>query len=209
MSGGSRGGVIATIDFDFANWIQTRHWAQNYTMSVLAGKVAIVTGASRGIGRALALALAENGCHVVIAAKSTTETEGMPGTIYSVADEVEKHGVKALPFQLDVQDDARIEEMVQQTAKELGAPAILINNASALWWKPIEATPMARYDLINTINARGTFACSRACLPFMREAGWGHVVTQSPPIVLDTMAGMTAYVGENRRRGGGEKRRQT
>lgn len=159
----------------------------------VAGRVAIVTGASRGIGRALALALADQGCHVVVAAKSTEPQEGLPGTIFTVADEVESRGVKALPFQLDVQDDERIEDMVAQTTKELGPVGVLINNASALWWKSIEQTPMKRYDLINRINARGTFACTRACLPSMREAGWGHVVTQSPPIVLDKMAGMTAY----------------
>jgi NAD(P)-dependent dehydrogenase (short-subunit alcohol dehydrogenase family) len=80
-----------------------------------------------------------------------------------------------------------------QAVKELGPIGVLINNASALWWKSIEETPMKRYDLINGINTRGTFACSRAVLPSMREAGWGHIVTQSPPIVLDKMRGMTAY----------------
>lgn len=84
--------------------------------------------------------------------------------------------------------------MARTAEKELGqGPTVVINNASALWWKPIEQTPMERYDLINSINARGTFAVTRACLPYMREARWGHVITQSPPIVLDKMAGMTAY----------------
>ena len=161
--------------------------------NALVGKTAIITGASRGIGAKLAVALAKQGVNVVVAAKSTEEKEGLAGTIFSVADEVEACGVKALPFQLDVQDEARVDEMVEATVREIGPPQIMINNASALWWKPIESTPMKRYDLINSINTRGTFACTRACLPYMREAGWGHVVTQSLPILLDKMAGMTAY----------------
>jgi citronellol/citronellal dehydrogenase len=165
-------------------------------MPGLAGRVAIVTGSSRGIGRHLAIALGKAGCSVVVTAKSAVEDPSNPlmaGTIHSVAAEVEAAGGKALPFQCDVSDAERVEDMVATAAKELGPPAILINNASALWWKPIEETPAKRYDLINTINARGTFIATRACLPYMREAGWGHVVTQSPPIVLDKMAGMTAY----------------
>lgn len=159
----------------------------------LQGKVAIVTGASRGIGAALARALGAAGCSVAVTAKTVTATPGLPGTIYSVADEVEALGAKALPVQCDVRDTDQIEDMVSTVAKELGAPAILINNASALWWKPIEQTPLDRYNLIMELNARGTFATTKACLPYMREAGFGHVVTQSPPIELDRLAGMTAY----------------
>jgi NAD(P)-dependent dehydrogenase (short-subunit alcohol dehydrogenase family) len=162
---------------------------------ILKGKVAIVTGSSRGIGRALALAFAEQGCDVVVTGKSVESTAGLEGSIYTVAEEVEARGARCLPFQLDVRDEARVEEMVAATARELGAPAILVNNASALWWKPIEGTPLSRFDLIHSINARGTFACTRAVLPFMREAGWGHVVTQSPPIELDKMASMSTYAG--------------
>jgi len=159
----------------------------------VAGKTAVITGASRGIGRAIALALAKRGCNIVVAAKTVEAQPGLEGTIHSVADEVEKLGAKALPFQLDVRDAGRAEEMAKVAAAELGAPTIVINNASALWWKPIEQTPIDRFDLIHTINARGTFAVTKACLPYMREAKWGHVITQSPPIELDKMAGMTAY----------------
>lgn len=159
----------------------------------LAGRVAIVTGATRGIGRALALAFASEGADVVVTGKTVAVTPGLDGTIHSVADEVEKLGVRALPFQLDVRKDSQIEDMVATCARELGPPAIVVNNASALWWKPIEETPVERYDLIMSINARGTFATTKACLPYMREAGFGHVVTQSPPITLDKLAGMTAY----------------
>lgn len=153
----------------------------------------MITGASRGIGRQLALDFAKAGCNVVVSAKSVTETPGLPGTIYSVADEVEALGVKALPFQLDVQDTDRMADLVATANKELGPVQILINNASALWWKSIEETPVKRYDLINSINSRGTFAMTAACLPTMRESGWGHVITQSPPIDLNEMKGMTAY----------------
>ena len=104
----------------------------------LAGRVAIVTGATRGIGRALALAFASEGADVVVTGKTTTPTPGLEGTITSVADEVEQLGVRALPCQLDVRNDAQILDVVDATARELGPPAILVNNASALWWKSIE-----------------------------------------------------------------------
>ena len=159
----------------------------------LAGRTAIVTGASRGIGRELALALAANGCNVVVAAKTTEPQPTLPGTIHTVADEVEQLGAQALPFQLDVRDDKKIQDCVDTTMKEFGRVDYLINNAGALWWKPIEETPMFRYDLINGINSRASFALAAACLPHMREAGYGHIVNQSPPIELDKLAGMTAY----------------
>ena len=157
------------------------------------GRTAIITGASRGIGRDLAIALGKRGCNVVIAAKTTTAHPSLPGTIYDVADEVETHGGKALPFVLDVQDEYRIQECVDATIKEFKGVDFLINNASAMWWKPIEETPMKRYDMMNNINARGTFALSQACLPHMREASFGHILTQSPPIQLEKLSGMVGY----------------
>ena len=150
-------------------------------------------GSSRGIGRVLALNLAKQGCNIVVAAKSTEPQPNLPGTIYTVADEIEALGAKALPFPLDVRDDTKIEDCVAATMKEFGRIDYLCNNAGALWWKPIEETPMFRYDLINSINSRGSFALSAACLPHMREAGYGHIVNQSPPIRTDKLAGMTAY----------------
>jgi NAD(P)-dependent dehydrogenase (short-subunit alcohol dehydrogenase family) len=158
-----------------------------------ANRTAIITGASRGIGRVLALNLAKQGCNIVVAAKSTEPQPNLPGTIYTVADEIEALGAKALPFPLDVRDDAKIEDCVATTMREFGRIDYLCNNAGALWWKPIEQTPMFRYDLINSINSRGSFALAAACLPHMREAGYGHIVNQSPPIQTDKLAGMTAY----------------
>jgi len=141
----------------------------------------------------LALNLAKQGCNIVVAAKSTEPQPNLPGTIYTVAEEIEALGAKALPFPLDVRDDQKIEDCVATAMKEFGRIDYLCNNAGALWWKPIEETPMFRYDLINSINSRGSFALSAACLPHMREAGYGHIVNQSPPIQTDKLAGMTAY----------------
>lgn len=157
------------------------------------GRTAIITGASRGIGRDVAVALGKRGCNVVIAAKTATAHPSLPGTIHDVFDEIESEGGKALPFQLDVRDERRAQDCVDTTIKEFGGVDFLINNASAMWWKSIEDTPMKRYDMMNTINARGTFALSQACLPHMREASFGHIVMQSPPIQLETLSGMVGY----------------
>ncbi len=159
----------------------------------VANRVAIVTGGSRGIGRQLCLDLARKGCHVVVAAKSLEATPTLPGTIFTVADECEALGARALPFQLDVRDDDKIAEVVQAAVAEFGRVDYLCNNAGALWWKPVEETPMFRYDLIQSINARASFALARECLPHMREQGFGHIVNQSPPITLDKLSGMVGY----------------
>lgn len=124
----------------------------------LAGKVALITGASRGIGANLAVSLAKAGCDVIVTAKSVESTPELPGSIYTVAEEVEAAGARALPLRMDVRDDDAVEEVVQKAAAEMGRIDFLVCNAGALWWQPIEKTPMARYDLINGINARATFA---------------------------------------------------
>jgi citronellol/citronellal dehydrogenase len=151
----------------------------------LKDKVAIVTGGSRGIGRECCLALARKGCHIVIIAKSAKPKPGLPGSIYTVADEVRALGVRALPLQVDIRDDKKIDLAVQRIVQEFGSGNIhiLVNNASALWWHTIAKTPMKKYDLITSINARGTFAMTRACLPHMAEGGFGRIITMSPPIV--------------------------
>lgn len=161
----------------------------------LTGRVAIITGSTRGIGRECALSLAREGCSIVVAAKSTVEAPNLPGTIYTVAAEIEALGAKALPFKLDVRDAASCEACVAKTVEVFGRVDILVNNASALWWHQIEDTPMNKYDLITSINNRGSFALARACMPHMKKNGFGRVVSMSPPIVPEYQAykGFTAY----------------
>jgi citronellol/citronellal dehydrogenase len=162
-------------------------------MDKLQGRVAIITGASRGIGRALALGLAKAGCHVVIAAKTTTATEKLPGTIFTVAQEVQALGAQALPVQVDVRDEGQIGEMAARTLERFGRIDILINNAGALYWRPLLDTPAKRFDLVMGVNARAAFLCCRAVLPAMIQRRWGHVVNMAPPLDLSMVPGRIAY----------------
>jgi citronellol/citronellal dehydrogenase len=145
-------------------------------MSSLAGRVAVITGSSRGIGRALALGLARHGCHIVVAAKSTESTERLPGSIYTVAQEVEALGVQALPFAIDVREAEQIEAVAAKTRERFGRIDLLINNAGALWWQPLLGTPAKKFDLVMSVNARAAFLLSRAVLPSMIERRWGHII---------------------------------
>jgi citronellol/citronellal dehydrogenase len=162
-------------------------------MSALAGKVAVVTGASRGIGRAIALGLARQGCTVVLAAKTATPTDKLPGTIHTVAAEVQAAGGQALPLQADVRDEAQIEAMAARTKERFGRIDILVNNAGAFWWQPLLDTPAKRFDLVMGVNARAAFLCCRAVLPSMIERRWGHIVNMSPPLDLAMVPGRIAY----------------
>ena len=160
----------------------------------LGGKVAIITGASRGIGRCIALTFARQGADIVIAAKSDAPQPTLPGTIHTVAEEVEAIGRRALPVKVDVRDDAMIQNMVETTMETFGRIDILINNAGALWWRPVLETPMKRYDLINDINSRASFACTQTCLPHLLAGEGGHVLVFSPPVDLRVMGGRVAYL---------------
>ncbi len=162
-------------------------------MAALAGRVAIITGASRGIGRAIALGLARKGCHIVIAAKSTESTEKLPGSIYTVAQEVEALGSQALPVQVDVRDADQIDAMAAKATERFGRIDILINNAGALWWKPLAETPAKRFDLVLAVNARAAFLTSKAVLPHMAGRRWGHLINMSPPLELTVLPGRIAY----------------
>jgi citronellol/citronellal dehydrogenase len=162
-------------------------------MESIKDRVAIITGASRGIGRALALGLAKEGCHIVVAAKSVESTERLPGSIYSVAKEVESLGASALPIQVDVRDGDQIETMVAQAMERFGRIDILINNAGALWWQPVLDTPAKRFDLVMAVNVRAAFLTARAVLPHMMERKWGHIINMSPPIDLKIIPGKVAY----------------
>jgi citronellol/citronellal dehydrogenase len=159
----------------------------------LAGKVAVVTGASRGIGRAIALALARAGCDVVIAAKSTESTEKLPGSVFTVAAEVEALGAKALPVPIDVRDADQIEAMAAKTLERFGRIDLLVNNAGALHWAGILDTPPKRFDLVMNVNARAAFFCCRAVLPAMIRQGGGHVINMSPPLDYSILPGRVAY----------------
>lgn len=162
-------------------------------MSCLRDRVAIVTGASRGIGRALALGLARQGCAVALAAKSIEPSEKLPGSIYTVAAEVEALGGTALPVRVDVRDEAQIDGLVARTLERFGRIDILVNNAGALWWKPVVQTPAKRFDLVLGVNARAAFLCCRAVLPSMMAQRWGHIVNLSPPLDLTMVPGRIAY----------------
>jgi citronellol/citronellal dehydrogenase len=162
-------------------------------MASLKDRVAVITGASRGIGRAIALGLAKQGCHIVVAAKSTESSEQLPGSIYTVAKEVETCGARALPYRIDVRDADQIEAMAAQTVAQFGRIDILVNNAGALWWQPLLETPPKRFDLVMGVNARAAFLAARAVLPAMRERKWGHIINMSPPINLKIVPGKIAY----------------
>src|SRR5262249_1363623 len=162
-------------------------------MTTLNGRVAIITGASRGIGRAIALGLARAGCAVVIAAKSTESSDKLPGSIFTVTEEVERAGGQALPVAVDVRDEAQIEAVVGKAGERCGGIDILVNNAGALFWKPLLETPAKRFDLVMGVNARAAFMCSRAVLPAMIERRFGHIINMSPPLDLAMVPGRVAY----------------
>ena len=160
----------------------------------LAGKVAIITGASRGIGRVMALTFARHGARVVIAAKSEAEKARLPGTIYSVAREVEALGGQALPIRADVRNLEDIDAMVAQTTQHFGRVDILVHNAGALWWQDVADTPMSRFDLMHEVNVRAAFAAAQAVIPAMRAAGGGHIVVCSPPVELSALPHRVGYL---------------
>jgi citronellol/citronellal dehydrogenase len=147
-------------------------------------KTVFITGASRGIGKAIGLRLAKEGANIVVAAKSVTEDPRLGGTIYSAAEEMEKAGGKALALPLDIRYEEQIQEAVTKAAERFGGIDILINNASAISLTPIEQTEAKRYDLMHNINVRGTFFMSKACIPFLKKSTNAHILNLSPPINL-------------------------
>lgn len=161
--------------------------------TALQGRVAIVAGASRGIGRELVLALARAGADVVVAAKSITEKPNLPGTIFSVATEARQFGVRTLPIQVDIRDDANVRAMIARTVAELGRIDILICNSGAIWWRDVADTPIAKFDLVHGVNSRGVFSCVHAALPIMRDQGFGRIIVMSPPVDLRFLKGKVAY----------------
>ena len=154
-------------------------------MTDLAGKVVFITGASRGIGREIALRCARDGAKVVITGKTAEAHPKLPGTIHSVAAEVETAGGQALAIQLDVRDELAIEAAVERAAVHFGGIDVLVNNASAISLTPTLQTPAKRLDLMWDVNMRATFLVSQACIPHLKQAANPHILTLSPPLNLE------------------------
>ncbi|MFF1823342.1 SDR family oxidoreductase [Kribbella sp. NPDC058245] len=160
----------------------------------LSGRVAVVTGSSRGIGRALVLALSQAGADVVVSGKSETEDPRVPGTIHSVAEEVRALGGRALAVRTDVRDEAEVERLIQRTVDEYGRVDIVVSNAGALWWERVIDTPPKRYDLMWQVNVRAAYLAAYYALPHMVEQGWGHLLTNSPEVTTTATPGKAAYM---------------
>lgn len=148
----------------------------------LKGKTLFITGASRGIGLAIALRAARDGANVVVAAKTTEPHPMLPGTIYTAAEEIEAAGGKALALKVDIRDEAIVEDAVKQAVEKFGGIDILINNASAIQMTGTLSTAMKRYDLMHSVNTRGTFMTSQKCLPHLLKADNPHILNISPPL---------------------------
>jgi citronellol/citronellal dehydrogenase len=154
----------------------------------LKDKTLLITGASRGIGLAIALRAARDGARIVLVAKTTEPNPKLPGTLYSAAEEIEAAGGQALPVPTDIRDEAAVAAAVAQGVKRFGGIDILVNNASAISLTPTDATPMKRFDLMFGVNVRGTYCCTQACLPeLIKSAKAGrnpHVLNMSPPLSM-------------------------
>jgi NAD(P)-dependent dehydrogenase (short-subunit alcohol dehydrogenase family) len=158
-------------------------------------KTIFITGASRGIGKAIALRLAKEGANIVIAAKSVTEDARLGGTIFSAAEEIEAAGGKALAVQVDIRQEDQIEAAVKQAVERFGGIDVVINNASAIQLTATEQTESKRFDLMQSINVRGTFLVVKHCIPYLKKGNNPHIITLSPPINLDPkwLGGHIAY----------------
>ncbi len=154
-------------------------------MPDLRGKTLFITGASRGIGKAIALRAAADGANIAIAAKTAEPHPKLPGTIFSAAEEIEAAGGRALPLQVDIRDEDKVLAAVARTVETFGGIDILVNNASAINLTSTLETPMKRFDLMWGVNARGTYLCSQACIPYLKKAANPHILTLSPPLNLD------------------------
>ncbi len=154
-------------------------------MTSLAGKTLFITGASRGIGLAIALRAARDGANIAIAAKSAVANPKLAGTIHTAASEVEAAGGRALALQCDIREEDQVRAAVAATVDVFGGIDILVNNASAIWLRGALDTPMKRYDLMQQVNARGSFLCAQTCLPHLLRAANPHILTLAPPPSLD------------------------
>ena len=154
-------------------------------MTNLKNKTIIITGGSRGIGRSMALRFAADGANIVLAAKSAEPHPKLPGTIYSVAKEVEAAGGQALPIQIDVRDEDSLVKMAEAAATQFGGIDAVINNAGAIKLSGVEHTPLKRVDLMYQINTRAVIATAQAALPWLKKSDNAHILSLSPPLNLD------------------------
>lgn len=151
----------------------------------LQNRTVFITGGSRGIGEAIALRCAQDGANVVIAAKTSEPHPSLPGTIHTVAEEIEKAGGKALALKVDIRDEEQVQQAVDQTVATFGGIDVLINNASAIFPTGTLDTPMKKFDLMMSCNMRGTFLCSKLCLPHLLKSKNPHILNLSPPLSYD------------------------
>lgn len=154
-------------------------------MTTLKDKTLFITGASRGIGLAIALKAAQDGANIAIAAKTDQPHPKLPGTIHTAADEIRNAGGQALPLVVDVRDEIAVQAAVDKTVEAFGGIDACINNASAIQLTGTLDTDMKRYDLMHQINARGTYLVSRCCLPHLLKSDNGHILNLAPPLDLD------------------------
>lgn len=154
-------------------------------MANLQGKTLFITGASRGIGLAIALRAARDGANVAIAAKSAVANPKLPGTIHSAAQAVNEAGGQGLALKCDIREEDQVHAAMAATADAFGGIDILVNNASAIWLAGLADTPMKRFDLMQQVNARGSFLCAQACLPYLKQAANPHILTLAPPPSLN------------------------
>ena len=154
-------------------------------MQSLRGKTVFITGASRGIGKAIALRAARDEANIVIAAKTTVPHPTLPGTIYTAAEEIEAAGGHALAVPTDIRNEAEVDGAVQRAVETFGGIDVLVNNASAISLTGTLETPMKRFDLMHQVNTRGTFLCTQKCVPYLKRAPNPHILNISPPLNLD------------------------
>jgi citronellol/citronellal dehydrogenase len=164
-------------------------------MATLQGRTLFITGASRGIGLAIALRAARDGANIAIAAKTADPHPKLEGTIFTAAAEIEKAGGNALPLVVDVRDETSVATAIEQTAAKFGGVDICINNASAIQLTPTTMTDMKRFDLMQQVNTRGTFMVSKYCIPYLKKAANPHILNLSPPLDMSEkwFSGHVAY----------------
>ena len=160
----------------------------------LHDRVALITGASRGIGKAVAIRLAAEGADIAVLAKTETSTDRLPGSIHDTAAAIRALGRHALPLAVDVRDEASLHSAIEHTVQELGRLDILINNAGAIWTRPILETPPKRFDLMMGVNVRAAYVACYYALPQMLRQQWGHILNMCPVVSTDPKPGKVAYM---------------